>query len=362
MRFALTDEQLMLRDALRGALARELPPARVRACLERRDRAPMHALAAAQGWTGIGIPEHAGGQGGGVVEQALLAEELGHAGAPSSALIAGALAARVLAGGGRSARDLLASLAAGERIVVLAADAGSDAAGSADTAGDRASGSVANVLAAPEAEIAVVTGGNSALGVDLADGGCTVRERALTDPGRSIGDLELDDVPGVPLAGVAGPGDAALLGATLIAAEAVGAAARLLDMTVEYASQREQFGVPIGSFQAVGHMAADMLVEVETARSAVYHAAWALGAGDPGAATAVHTAKSYAVPAAASVADKALALHGAVGFTWEHDLHLYLKRTHTALALFGSASAHRERLAASLDLTASERVRLAKAT
>jgi alkylation response protein AidB-like acyl-CoA dehydrogenase len=122
-------------------------------------------------------------------------------------------------------------------------------------------------------------------------------------------------------------------------------------MTVEYVGQREQFGVVVGSFQAVKHTAADMLVEIETARSAVYYAAWALGSGDAAAPVAVSMAKAYAAPAAASVADKALALHGAVGFTWEHDLHLFLKRTHTARALFGAAGAHCERVAATLDLT-----------
>src|SRR4051794_21399615 len=130
MRFALTDEQRMLRESVRGALTRELPLARVRESLERRDPgAPMRALAAAQGWTGIGIDEDAGGQGGGVVEQALLAEELGYAAAPSSPIIAGALAARVLAAGGDRASRLLEELADGTRIVVPAVDGASAAAG-----------------------------------------------------------------------------------------------------------------------------------------------------------------------------------------------------------------------------------------
>jgi alkylation response protein AidB-like acyl-CoA dehydrogenase len=178
-----------------------------------------------------------------------------------------------------------------------------------------------------------------------------VRARDLVDPGRSIGDLDLDGAPAEALCSAGSAGDLAGLGAVLVSAEAVGAAARLLEMTVEYVSQRRQFGVVIGSFQAIKHTAADMLVEIETARSAVYYAAWALGSADAAAAIAVSMAKAYAAPAAASVADKALALHGAVGFTWEHDLHLFLKRTHTARALFGSAGAHRERVAVLLDLT-----------
>ncbi len=340
MRFALTDEQQMLRESVRGALTRELPLARVRECLEQRDGgAAMRALAAAQGWTGIGIDEDAGGQGGGVVEQAVLAEELGYAAAPTSPMIAGALAARVLAAGGDRAHRLLEELADGTRAVIVAIDAGAGAgAGAVTIAAGRAHGSVAHVLAAPEADVAIVLdGAGGAHTVDVRASGCAVRARELVDPGRSIGELDLDGAPAEALGDAAGAGDLAALGAVLVAAEAVGAAARLLEMTVEYVTQRRQFGVVIGSFQAIKHAAADMLVEIETARSAVYYAAWALGSGDAAAAIAVSMAKAYAVPAAASVADKALALHGAVGFTWEHDLHLFLKRTHTARALFGSA-------------------------
>lgn len=352
MRFGLTDEQQMLRESVRGALTRELPLARVRECLERRDgEAAMRALAAAQGWTGIGIDEDASGQGGGVVEQAVLAEELGYAAAPTSAIIAGALAARVLAAGGDRALRLLEELADGTLAVVVAIDAAGAADAPTVVAG-RAHGSVEHVLAAPQADVAIVfDGAGGAHAVDVRAGGCAVRARELVDPGRSIGELELDGAPAEALGDAVGAGDIAALGAVLVAAEAVGAAARLLEMTVEYVAQRRQFGVVIGSFQAIKHAAADMLVEIETARSAVYYAAWALGCGDGAAAGAVSMAKAYAVPAAASVADKALALHGAVGFTWEHDLHLLLKRTHTARALFGSAGAHRERVAALLDLT-----------
>jgi alkylation response protein AidB-like acyl-CoA dehydrogenase len=339
----------MLRESVRGALTRELPLARMRECFERRDPwAAMRALAVAQGWTGIGIDEDAGGQGGGVVEQALLAEELGYAAAPSSSSIAGALAARALGAGGDRAHRLLKELAEGTRTVVVAIDCAAGTADAATVSAGRASGSVAHVLAAPEADVAVIVGGDGAHAVGVRASGCAVRTRELVDPCRSIGDLDLDGAPAEALGGAGSAGDLAALGAVLVSAEAVGAAARLLEMTVEYVAQRRQFGVVVGSFQAIKHTAADMLVEIETARSAVYHAAWALGSGDAAAAS---MAKAYAAPAAASVADKALALHGAVGFTWEHDLHLFLKRTHTARALFGSAATHRELIAVALDLT-----------
>ena len=213
------------------------------------------------------------------------------------------------------------------------------------------------MLGAPGADVAIVVDGSQACAVDLAAPGAGVVARSLVDPGRSIGDLRFDGAPAQPLGPAGDLADAAALGALLTAAEAVGAAGRLLEMTVDYAGQRVQFGVVIATFQAVKHAAADMLVDVETARSAVQYAAWALGAGGAGALPAVNMAKSYAVPAAVAVADRALALHGAVGFTWEHDLHLFLKRIHTAAALFGTASAHREQLASSLDLTGAGRPR-----
>lgn len=352
MRFALTDEQQMLRDAVRGTLKRELPLPRLRECLDRGDAdVTMRAVAVAQGWTGIGVDEDEGGQGGGVVEQVVLAEELGYAAVPTSGLIGGALAAQALAGGGERAQQLLGQLAEGDSSVILALDAGTGSTGDVAVAAGAATGTVSNVLAITEADVALLADGAGLHAVDLRGPGCSVRPRDLVDAGRSIGELTLTAAPAELLGAVAANADALALGAVIVSAEAIGAATRLLEMTVEYVGQREQFGVAIGSFQAIKHTAADMLVEIETARSLVYYAAWALSAGDPEAGVAVSMAKAYATPAAASVADKALALHGAVGFTWEHDLHLFLKRTHTARALFGSAGTHRERIARALDLT-----------
>jgi alkylation response protein AidB-like acyl-CoA dehydrogenase len=360
MRFSLTEEQVMLRASVRGALARDLPLPRVRACLETGDMSAASELATAQGWTGVGIAEDAGGQGGGVVEQAILAEELGYAAAPSSALLGGALAARVLSGGGDGAQALLEPLADGTRRVVLAIDAGAGDVPYAHITADHAHGVISNVLGAPGAEIGLVVDGAGAYAVPLAAEGCVIRPRSLVDPGRSIALITFAGTPATPLGAAGDLADAAALGAVLIAAEAVGAAERLLEMTVEYVAQRVQFGVVIGTFQAVKHTAADMLVDVETARSAVHYAAWAFGAGRPDAIAAVNMAKSYAVPAAAAVADRALALHGAVGFTWEHDLHLFLKRIHSAAALFGGCARHREQLASSLDLTGASRAPVAE--
>jgi len=356
MRFAFTDEQEMLREAVAGALARDLPLARVREVLACGDQTPVRALHRAGGWTGIGVDEDLGGQGGGVVEQAILAQELGRAAAPGSLPIAGCLAAALLAGGDTpEADDVRSLLCDGTAAVVVAIAAGRDAGTGLEVRDGRLSGEVPAVLGAPEADVLLAAVDGAVYEVAVADPGCDVVAHAFVDPGRTIADVRFDVAPARRL-GAASADDLDRLtdlGAVLIAAEALGAAGRLLDLTVAYAQQREQFGAPIGSFQAVKHIAADMLVDVETAHSAVYHAAWAHERADPQqAAAAVSIAKSFATTATARVADAALAVHGAVGFTWEHDLHLFLKRAHSATSLYGSAGAHRERLARSLNLVA----------
>ncbi|MGH9027865.1 MAG: acyl-CoA dehydrogenase family protein, partial [Acidimicrobiia bacterium] len=137
-------------------------------------------------------------------------------------------------------------------------------------------------------------------------------------------------------------------GATLTAAEMLGAADRALAMAVEYAKDRVQFGRPIGSFQAVKHRCADMLVDVEGMRSVTYWAAWCLSAGDPEASVAASTAKVWCSDASKRVMASALQVHGGIGFTWEHDLHLFMKRAQLDQLRFGDADYHRDRLAALL--------------
>ena len=137
-------------------------------------------------------------------------------------------------------------------------------------------------------------------------------------------------------------------GATFTSADLLGSASRALDIAVEYAKDRVQFGRPIGSFQAVKHRCADMLVDVEGMRSTVYWAAWCIGAGDADASVAASTAKIWCGDASKRVMASALQVHGGIGFTWEHDLHFFLKRAQLDQLAFGDASAHRERLAALL--------------
>jgi alkylation response protein AidB-like acyl-CoA dehydrogenase len=179
--------------------------------------------------------------------------------------------------------------------------------------------------------------------------GLTRTPLATMDQTRKQAKLELVDTPAT-LLGSEAAGWSVLervldLAVVALAAEQVGGAQRCLDMAVEYAKVRVQFGKPIGSFQAVKHRLADMLVDVEGMRSVVYYAAWCIGAGDRDASIAASTAKTWCSDAGPRVAASALQVHGGIGFTWEHDLHLFLKRAHLDSITFGDATFHRERLA-----------------
>ncbi|KAA0236144.1 MAG: hypothetical protein EDR02_02835 [Actinobacteria bacterium] len=165
------------------------------------------------------------------------------------------------------------------------------------------------------------------------------------DRTRELGWLVFDGTPGVRLGGAEAVEAFIDLGSTAYAAEMLGAAAEMLDASVEYAGERVQFDRPIGSFQAVKHRCADMLVDVEGMRSAVYYASWAISASDADASIAASTAKIWCSDASKRVMASALQVHGGIGFTWESDVHLYLKRSQLDEVSFGDASWHRSRLA-----------------
>ncbi|MCW3049641.1 MAG: putative short/branched chain specific acyl-CoA dehydrogenase [Solirubrobacterales bacterium] len=346
MRVELTDEQEFLLDAVAGVVARDAAPGAVREWAKARATDAAHAVAVRQGWTGIGVDEDHGGQGGGVVELAVLAEQLGRGAVPWDRTLAGCVAARLLlASGDDAAIELAAAAAEGTRAVALAVD------GRAPLVAPVASvdASLRFVLggAADELVVPVAAGAEVELhGVT----GATTTPRALVDGTRSLVDVDLEGAASRPLGTVSldalrAAGQAA---AIAVAADALGAAGKLLDLTVEYVKERQQFGVPVGSFQAVKHGAAQMLVDVEGARAAVHYGAWAVDAGVDDAAVHAAIAKSQACAAAVRVADKALFLHGAVGYTWEHDLQFPFKRIKSDNLLFGSPDAHRDLLAADL--------------
>jgi alkylation response protein AidB-like acyl-CoA dehydrogenase len=344
MRVEWTDEQEFLREAVAGAVAREAPLGAVRAWTEAGDQAAADALAARQGWTGIGLDETLGGQGGGALELAILAEELGRGAVPWDRTLAGCLAAPLLAqAGSGEALALAAATAEGDEVAVLAVD------------GRRPLAPAEDPRLVPGAQRAgtLVRLADHGDEVELLAGEASVTPRTLVDRTRGLGDVApgaTRSLGAVPAASVRATAAAA---AVLVAADALGAAARLLEETVSYVGERRQFGVPVGSFQAVKHAAAEMLVDVEASRSAVMHAAWSVAAGEPDAALQGSIAKTVACAAAVRVADKALFLHGAVGYTWEHDLQLLFKRIKSDALLFGSPDVHRDLIAAQLGLVRS---------
>jgi alkylation response protein AidB-like acyl-CoA dehydrogenase len=331
VRGQLSDEQEAYQDALRGWLGRTADPATVRGWLDRADDMSFERRFADDGWAGVGVAEGCGGQGGGLVELAITAQELGRSSAPSGTWLASVLAAPLL-----GALDG-ALLVPAEAIPHLAATA------------ER----VPRVLGARSAKHLVVPG-SEGLAVVAAEH-VEVTPRSLLDRSRSVGDVRvtearkpLDVDPSLLV-------EASARAAVLVAADALGASQRMLDLAVEYAGQRHQFGVPIGSFQAVKHAAATMLVGIEAARSIVYFAAASVDAPadrrDPQWLLHAAAAKAQVTAEAARAADTALTLHGAVGYTWEHDLQLSYKRAKLDEALFGTPEAWNRLIADGLSLT-----------
>ncbi len=309
---AATGSSELLREATRGFLAREAPLSAVRASLERPrtlDRAAW-ARAASMGWIAALLPEEHGGLGVDLTSAVTIAEELGR-GLCGGPFLGCALAAW--------AWPELAGLAGGETTAAWCAlEAGDGAAG-----GDaRVSGVARHVFDADVADVLVVTAGGRAYLVAASD--VSVERERGVDLTRTISTVTLDSAPATPIAAA----DPRPLGALLAAADAVGVAARLLEMTVEYAKQRTTFGRTLASYQAVKHKCADMLCDIEGSRAAVTAAA-----AEP-SERAITIAKAYATERCARVAGEALQIHGGIGFTWEHDLHLYLRRAKADEAMF----------------------------
>jgi alkylation response protein AidB-like acyl-CoA dehydrogenase len=345
--FELSDDQVALRDGARDLLDGYAAAAKVRAVVD-QDAGSDPALWSAiveQGWLGVAVDESAGGLGFGVVEVAVLLEEVGRHAAP------GPIAATMLA-----VDALVAASATEEAARLVAGEAGCVAwsrrhdAVRAELVGDdwRLTGRPDPAIGAPGAALAVVVAatpdGPGLFLVDVAAIGAPEREPAM-DRTRPLGWLLLDDTPARHLGGAEAAQALVDRGATYASAEMLGGAARVLDLAVEYAKDRVQFGRPIGSFQAVKHRCADMLVDVEGMRSTTYWAAWCVGAADPDGSVAASTAKIWCSDASKRVMGSALQVHGGIGFTWEHDLHVFMKRAQLDQLSFGDAVHHRERLA-----------------
>ena len=366
MNFAFSEEQEELRRAVRRFLADKSPEAEVRrlmATTEGYDPVVWRQMADQLGLQALAIPEEHGGAGYVFVELVVVLEEMGAALLCAPFLSSVVLAANALltSGDEEAKHEWLPQIASGELVATLALveDSGRwdlDAVGlSATRSGDHwvLDGHKSYVLDGHTAGL-VLAVARSEEGIGLfalaGDAPGLVRTPLHTlDQTRKQARIELSSTPArlVGTAGAAEPGLARTLdlAAVALAAEQVGGAQHCLDSSVGYAKTRFQFGRPIGSFQAIKHKCADMLLAVESARSAAYYAGWAAAEGSDELAVVASLAKSYCSEAYFHVAAENIQVHGGIGFTWEHDAHLYFKRAKSSELLFGDPVQHRERLA-----------------
>jgi len=321
MRFDFDDEQREIKDTARSFLASRFKPEKVRELAEAGEYDDaLWSEVCELGWPGIAIAEEHGGQGLGMVELTILCEEIGYACAPLPFFSNAAAGIAIeSAGSDEQKSTYLAGIASGE-----------------------ARGAIGDenvVIDGPGAEVVVLFGGDGATVVKASEAGlepldlidATHRYSHPTAPG------------GAPLEG--GLEAASGRMAVAIAADLVGVAQKAMEMAVEYAKERHQFDRPIGAYQAVSHQCAQMLYDVEEARSLTYYAAWAADAEPESLPLAAAMAKARASDAAWDVCKSSIQVHGGIGFTWEHDLHFLLKRARAGAQLFGTSGQHRERVA-----------------
>jgi len=338
VRFAFTEQQLEFRDAVRQVLDKECTPADLRAAYD--DPTPRTArwsTLAELGVVGLTVPEQHGGLGLCILDLVPLLEEAGRAGLPEPLLETTALAAPLLAasGSGRTAA-WLERIAAGDATVAVAPV-------------EPARGAV--VAAAVGADLLIVHGVSAGRRPELhavpADQ-ATVTPVESLDPTRRLGTVRWDPSPATLIASGEeahlAMADLADRAAVATAAELVGLADRMITLAAAYARERQQFGRAIGSFQAVKHLLAGAQVQLEFARPVVYAAAWSLDGEEPDRSRSASLAKAYASDAATEAARVALQVHGAIGYTWECDLHLFLKRAWALSEAWGSAADHRQRV------------------
>jgi alkylation response protein AidB-like acyl-CoA dehydrogenase len=361
MYFDLTDEQQAIKSTARDFLAARYKSERIRELAESEHgfEQPDWEEMAELGWPGLALPEEWGGQGLGIVELAVLFEEMGYALAPSPLLSTTVAGLALAAQGTDEQRDRwLRPLAAGEARGTLALfDAGTPATigefeMDARTDGDGVvlEGEKVLVMDAASADFFLVatSDGRRHLVERGADGVSVAPERSI-DLTRRLHSVRFDGVRVAPEATLSGSQADYLpilwQACVAIAAESTGVAQRTLEMAVEYAKDRKQFGRPIGAYQAVSHRCAQMLLETENSRSAVYGAAWAADAEPESLPLAAAMAKAYASDVGWRVPDASIQVHGGIGFTWEHDLHFFLKRGKANAATFGDARWHRDRVA-----------------
>ena len=366
MNFAFTDEQEELRKTVRAFLDNKSPESAVRELMETEDgydEGVWKQAAEQLGLQGLSIPEEFGGSGYGFIELGIVLEEMGRAlfTAPFFSTVVLAGTTLLHAGDDAAKKDYLPGIASGETIATVAFtepsgkwdEAGITMEATADGDSWKLNGTKSFVLDGHLANLILVaarTGkGVSLFAVDGDASGLTRTSLSTMDQTRKQAKLEFADTP-ARLIGTEGEGwdvlgkvlDLVVVG---LAAEQVGGAQKVLDMAVEYAKVRVQFGRPIGSFQAIKHKCADMLLEVESAKSAAYYGMWCASELNDELPSVASLAKAYCSEAYFHAAAENIQIHGGIGFTWEHPAHLYFKRAKSSELLFGDPTYHRELLA-----------------
>ena len=368
MDFGFSEEQELLRKSAADFLAKECPMSYVRQMME-DDRGYSDELwnkMAELGWTGLIYPEEYGGAGLSIVDLVVVLEEMGKASVPGpffSSTCLGGLAI-LEAGNDAQKQKYLPDIAAGKTKATLAfleENARWDEKGvNIKARKGKKNYSLSGVkLFVPDAHTADVivcavrtADGLSLFVVDRQQAGVNTRLLKTMDQTRKLCEVTFDKVQVTPDAVLGAAGQASeplrrIIDRSKVAlcAEMCGGAQKVLDMTVEYAKIREQFGRPIGSFQAIQHKCANMLVQVESAKSATYYAAWAVSNNIPEAPLAAAMAKAYCSDAFRQVTAEGIQVHGGIGFTWEHDMHIYFKRAKGSEVTFGDATWNRELVA-----------------
>jgi alkylation response protein AidB-like acyl-CoA dehydrogenase len=346
MKFDLSDDQGLLQSSTRDFFAKEFPLEKTRRVMEHETRGfetPAWRQLGEMGYPGLLVPEAAGGQGLGPIELAIVCEEAGRVCLPGPLFDVQLAAATLAAVGGQDA--LLRAVCAGQKLVTIAwrnSPYAGEAKQTTHFAHGRVKGHKYFVPFAGAADALLVT---TSEGLALVEGPFEVTPLQTIDLAQRFGEVALDHKATLvgPL-GILEHTD--LLAATGAAATLLGVMARSLEITLGYLQTRETFKRPIGSFQALQHRMADMLLRTESSRSAVYRAAWCLAANDPDTALACATAKAYAGDAARLVCAEAVQMHGGIGFTWELDIHFFFKRAKTYEMHYGSTEAQLDRVLA----------------
>jgi alkylation response protein AidB-like acyl-CoA dehydrogenase len=357
MDFTFSPEQQELREAVRGLAADRSSSAYVRAAMASAtpgfDPDLWRVVGAEMGLLGVGVDEELGGAGGGFVDAAVVMEEAGRALMPVP-LLPTLVAAQILAQAGASTAEALAGVVSGEQPAAFGVSASSLSTGRIGfgRSGDSVlSGTVSHVLDGTLAGTVVIATPDGLWLTRTDDQGVTVTPQPTLDPTRPQATLQLERAGAVNV-GDAGAAETAVdLLRVALAVEAVGVSRRCLEATVDYLKTREQFGRVIGSFQALQHRAAEIAVQIEAATSTAYYAAWAAEAAPDELPVVAPLALSVCAEAAWHAAAESIQLHGGIGFTWEHDAHLYFKRATTTRLLLGDGHEQRRLVAARAGLT-----------